>query len=85
VTDGKSLRRLALAGAGIAWLSLFLIAPDLKTGRLVPILTDCNPADTEAINVIFLGQGGHLPSRVRAVIEFLAVAVPRGLNEVVQY
>ena len=60
-----------LAGVGIARLSLFPIAPDIRAGRLVPILEDFNPGDTEEINVIFLGQGGHLPSRVRALIDFL--------------
>jgi DNA-binding transcriptional LysR family regulator len=72
VSDGESLRRLALAGVGIARLSLFHIAPDIRAGRLVPILEDFNLGDTEEINVSFLGQGGHLPSRLRAVIDFLA-------------
>jgi DNA-binding transcriptional LysR family regulator len=84
VSDGESLRRLALAGVGIARLSLFLVAPDIKAGRLVPILEDFNPGDTEEINVMFLGQGGHLPSRVRAVIEFLAATVPRRLKETIR-
>ena len=84
VSDGESLRRLTLAGAGIARLSLFLIAPDIKAGRLVPILEGFNPGDTEEINVLFLGQGGYLPSRVRAVIEFLVATVPRRLNETIR-
>jgi len=84
VSDGESLRRLALAGAGIARLSLFHIAPDIRIGRLVPILEDFNPGDTEEINAIFLGQGGHLPPRVRAVIEFLAATVPRRLDETIR-
>jgi DNA-binding transcriptional LysR family regulator len=84
VSDGESLRRLALAGVGIARLSLFHIAPDIRAGRLVPILEDFNPGDTEEINVIFLGQGGHLPSRVRAVIDFLAATVPRQLNQTIR-
>jgi len=84
VSDGESLRRLTLAGAGIARLSLFLIAPDIKAGRLVPILEDFNPGDTEEINVLFLGQGGYLPSRVRAVIEFLVATVPRWLNKTIR-
>ena len=60
-----------------------LIAPDKKAGRLVPILEDFNPGDTEEINALFLGQGGHLRSRIRAVIEFLAETVPRRLNETI--
>ena len=84
VSDGESLKRLALAGAGIARLSLFLIAPDIKAGRLVPILEDFNPGDTEEIDALFLGQGGQLPSRVRAVIEYLAATVPRRLKETIR-
>jgi hypothetical protein len=34
--------------------------------------------------VLFRGQGGHLPSRVRAVIDFLARTVPRQLDEAIQ-
>ena len=54
VSDGESLRRLALAGVGIARLSLFHIAPDIKAGRLVPLLENLNPGDVEEINAIFL-------------------------------
>ena len=84
VSDGESLGRLALAGVGIARLSLFLVAPHIRAGRLVPILEDFNPGDTEEINVLFRGQGGHLPSRVRAVIDFLAHTVPRRLDETIR-
>ena len=73
-----------LAGVGIARLSLFRIAPDIRAGRLVPILEEFNPGDTEEINVIFLGQGGHVSSRVRAVIDFLAATVPRQLNQTIR-
>jgi len=34
--------------------------------------------------VLFRGQGGHLPSRVRAVIDFLAQTVPRRLDETIR-
>ena len=54
VSDGESLRCLALAGAGMARLSLFLIGPDIKAGRLVPILEDFNPG----VETIATGRGG---------------------------
>lgn len=72
VGDGESARRLALAGVGLARLALFHVGPDIAAGRLVPVLDDLNPGDTEAIHVVFIGQGGHLPARVRAFIDFLA-------------
>ncbi|WP_337441801.1 hypothetical protein [Sinorhizobium americanum] len=36
---------MALAGPGISRLGLFHVAIDLATGRLVPLLEDCNPGD----------------------------------------
>jgi len=42
-SDGENLGCLVLAGAGIARLSLLHIAPDIKTGWLVPILENLNP------------------------------------------
>ena len=50
----------------------------------MPILEDLNPGDTEEINAIFLGQRGHMPLRVRAVIESLAATAPRRLNETIR-
>lgn len=69
--DGESVRRLALEGAGLARLSVFSAADDIKAGRLVPVLEAFNPGDVLEVHVVFLGQGGHLPARVRAFIDFL--------------
>lgn len=71
VGDGETARRLALAGVGLARLALFHIGEDVKAGRLRPVLEELNPGDVEDIHAVFLGQGGHLPSRVRAFIDFL--------------
>lgn len=70
--DGESVRRLALEGAGLARLSVFSAAEDIKAGRLVPVLEAFNPGDMLEVHVVFLGQGGHLPARVRAFIDYLA-------------
>lgn len=72
VGDGESARRLALAGVGIARLALFHVRRDIEAGRLRPLLENANPGDIEEIHAVFIGQGGHLPARTRAVIEFLA-------------
>jgi len=71
VSDGEALRQLALAGLGIARLSSFHIAADLSAGRLVSILEAYNPGDIEPLHAVFLGQGGHLPARVRAFLDYL--------------
>ena len=72
VGDGETARQLALAGLGITRLAMFHIGPDIKAGRLKPVLESFNPGDTEAIHAVFIGQGGHLPARIRAFIDYLA-------------
>lgn len=75
VGDGESARRLALAGLGLVRLARFHVGPDIAAGRLVPVLEDFNPGDAEDIHAVYVGQGGHLPARVRAFIDFLAQEV----------
>ena len=75
VGDGASLRRLALEGAGLARLSVFAVADDVQAGRLVPVLEAFNPGDVLQAHAVFLGQGGRLPARVRAFIDFLAANI----------
>lgn len=72
VGDGEVARQLALAGVGLTRLALFHIGPDIKAGRLKPVLESFNPGDTEAIHAVYIGQGGHLPARIRAFIDYLA-------------
>lgn len=72
VSDGEALRHLALAGVGLARLPVFAVWADLAAARLVPVLEHLNPGDTEAFFAVYVGQGGPLPSRVRALLDFLA-------------
>lgn len=71
-SDGEALRQLALAGSGLARLAAFTVRADIAAGRLVPVLEHLNPGDHEAFHAIHVGQGGPLPSRVRALLDFLA-------------
>lgn len=71
-SDGEALRHLALAGVGLARLAAFTARADIAAGQLVPVLEHLNPGDKEAFHAIYVGQGGHLPSRVRALLDFLA-------------
>lgn len=75
VSDGDSLRELALAGAGLARLSRCIIRSDIAAGRLVPVLEAFNPGDTEPFHIVYLGQRGRLPARVRALVDFLAARI----------
>ena len=71
-SDGEAIRHLALAGVGLARLAAFTVRYDIAAGRLVPVLEQLNPGDREAFHAIHVGQGGPLPSRVRALLDFLA-------------
>jgi len=70
-SDGEALRQLAIAGAGLARLSTYHIWSDLDAGRLVPVLEKYNPRDMAPIHAVYLGKVERLPSRVRAVLDFL--------------
>ncbi len=75
VSDGEALRQLAVAGAGLARLSTYHIQSDLDAGRLVPVLEKYNPRDMAPIHAVYLGKVERLPSRVRAVLDFLVTHV----------
>jgi DNA-binding transcriptional LysR family regulator len=71
-SDGEALRQLALGGNGLARLAGYTVRDDIAAGRLIQVLEDFNPGDHEAFHAIHVGQGGPLPSRVRALLDFLA-------------
>ncbi len=66
------MRYLALSGAGLARMTEFTVRADIAAGRLVPLLEDLNPGDVEEFYAVYIGQGGPLPARVRALLDFLA-------------
>lgn len=70
VDNGETMRRLCLAGLGLARLSDFHISPDLKTGRLVAVLEDFNPGDTEPVQALYVDHT-HMANRIRVFIDFL--------------
>jgi DNA-binding transcriptional LysR family regulator len=71
-SDGEALRRLAVAGAGLARLSIYHVQHDLDAGRLVKVLEKFNPGDTAPIHAVYLGKAERLPARVRAVLDYFA-------------
>jgi hypothetical protein len=43
------------------------------------VLEAYDPGDVEEVNVVYVGHGGRLPARVRALIDFLVDEVVRRL------
>jgi len=74
-SDGETMRLMAIAGLGIARLGAFHVQDDIDAGRLVEVLKSLNPGDTEAIHAVYVGQGGHLPARVRVFLDYLGETV----------
>ncbi|MGQ3029171.1 MAG: LysR family transcriptional regulator, partial [Ferrovibrionaceae bacterium] len=58
-----------------ARLAAFQVRDDIAAGRLEAVLEDCNPGDRDPVHAVFLGQGGLMPARVRAFLDFLAATV----------
>ena len=71
-SDGEALRQLVLAGLGLARLAAFQVRADIAAGRLQAVLEAFNPGDSEEVHAVFVGQGGHVPLRVRVFLDFLA-------------
>ena len=68
-TDGTVLRQAALAGAGLAVLPWFMVAPDVVAGRLELVLDGQRRAEIGVFAVVASARG--LPLRVRALLDHL--------------
>ncbi len=71
LSDGETMRKLALQGVGLARHARYHVDDDLRAGRLVTVLEDYNAGEAEPVHAVYVGQGGHLPARVRAFLDFL--------------
>lgn len=71
IDEGETLLRLALAGAGIAAVTDFVAGEDLASGRLTEVLPGVLEGSVEPFHVVFVGRGGPVPARARALIEAL--------------
>lgn len=69
-----ALRQAALAGLGVAQLPRYLVQSDLRARRLVHLLPKCT-ADQRSVFVVRASRA-FVPSRVRALTEFIARELP---------
>ncbi len=70
VNNGDTARTAALDGLGVIWQPTFLVGPDLRAGRLVPLLPGYRVPDIDVLAVY--PSRRHLGAKVRAMIDFLA-------------
>jgi DNA-binding transcriptional LysR family regulator len=68
--NGRFLEALAVAGAGIVREPAFIVGPDVRAGRLKPILIDFE-SEPLTIYVVYPSRR-HLSAKVRAFTDFLA-------------
>jgi DNA-binding transcriptional LysR family regulator len=67
--NAETLRRMAIAGIGLARLADYHIRDDIAAGRLVEVLGGAT-GDDEQIHALYHG-GPHLAFRVRAFLDFI--------------
>jgi DNA-binding transcriptional LysR family regulator len=72
--SGEVVRRMAIAGGGIARHGRFHVASDLREGRLVEVLGDYNAGDGEDIHALYAAED-RAAARVRAFLDFLDEAM----------
>jgi DNA-binding transcriptional LysR family regulator len=70
--SGEALRNAAVAGLGLIYQPLFLLADALRHGELVEVVLDLPPPPELGIYVMY-PQSGRVAPKVRAMIEYLVV------------
>ena len=66
----------ALAGLGVARLAAFLVGPDIKSGKLVPLLEDRQLNSTRAIYATAFNPASNL-LKTRVFLDFVAHEIGR--------
>jgi len=67
--NGDLLAEAAAQGAGIVFEPAFIVGPDVRTGRLVPLLQDYVPPPVP-IYALYPSRK-HLSAKVRRFVDFL--------------
>jgi DNA-binding transcriptional LysR family regulator len=70
IDNAETLYEAALLGLGVIRLSDLVVGPAIRSGRLVPILTDVHQPEPLPLHAVY-PAGRRRPSRVDAVIQFL--------------
>lgn len=78
--NGETVRRMALAGVGLARMGDYHVRADLAAGRLIEVLGDVIDRDEEEIHAVFLG-GARMPERVRVFLDFVVPRLQKFLSQ----
>jgi DNA-binding transcriptional LysR family regulator len=78
--NGETLRRMAVAGVGIARIADYHLRGPIARGELVELLHDSDIGQTDEIHALFRGVQ-FLPARVRAFLDFSVPRMQRFLAE----
>ena len=78
--DLQAIADAAAAGAGLAWLPCWLMAPYLRDGRL-SLVMDSNSVQGAEVHVM-RPQSRHIPSKVRVAIDALVDEIPQVLARI---
>ena len=73
--DANLVRRLALAGNGIALLPIHMCREDVRAGRLVRVLPEW-AGRTDPVHVIYVSQK-FVPAKVRAFVDYAVNSLQR--------
>lgn len=77
--DLQAIADAAIAGAGLAWLPCWMMAPELKTGRLELVVSHDRVPGTE-IHALW-PRMTHLPMKVRVAVDALVSEIPKTLGQ----
>jgi DNA-binding transcriptional LysR family regulator len=69
--NGDALLAAAVAGQGIIYQPTFIVADDLRAGRLTALSLDQPTNERLAVHAVYLPDR-HPPAKVRAFIDFIA-------------
>lgn len=70
VDNAETVFELALLGLGIIRLADLIVGPAIRSGRLVPILTDVHQPEPLSLHAVYM-PSRHRPPKIDAVIRFL--------------
>ncbi|ACI52630.1 transcriptional regulator, LysR family [Gluconacetobacter diazotrophicus PA1 5] len=77
--NGETVRRLAVAGMGLARLGNYHVREDIAAGRLVEVLAQAGIHDEEDIHAIYSGTQ-RMPQRMRVFLDFVIPKLRAFLN-----